>query len=138
MKLTEKRTADFTKKHWDKFIHNSFIISFKKKLLLFGTQIIIATIFNKQSSLLFVFVSFISVLFSAYYLNSITFTSSSILPFKISLISIFNQSFHLLWNAVDCHPYVSVEEQDFSTDQIKDVWYISNEFQLQLYTQWEL
>ena len=133
VKLTEKRTADSTKRHWSKFIHNFLITFFEKKLLLSDTQIIIATMFNKQSILFSVSVLFISVLSSVYHLNLITLTLSSVLFFKISLISISDQFLYLLWDAVNCCPCVSVEEQNSSVNQIKNVWYISNESQLQLY-----
>ena len=82
-------------------------------------------------------VSLTSVLSSAYHLNSMIYTSSSLLPFKTSFISTFNWSLHLLWDVMDCHPHVSVEEHNSPADQIKDTWHISNESQLQSYTQQE-
>ena len=132
VKLTEKRIADSAKRLWGKFIHNSLINS-EKKLLLFDTQIIIVIMFNKQ--LPSFSVPFTPVLSFVYHLSSTTSASSFILPFKISLISTFNWSLCLLWNAVNYCLYVSVKKQDFSADQIKDVWHISNESQLQLYAQ---
>ena len=133
-KLTEKKTADSAKKLWNKSTHN-FFINFEKKLLLFDIQIVIIKIFNKQSFLSSV--SSTSVLSFVYHSNSIISASFFILPFKIDLISIFNQSFYLLWNAVNYYSCVSVKKQNSPADQIRDIWYISNESQLQLYAQWE-
>ena len=92
-RLTEKRTADSAKRFWDKFTHN-FLINFEKKLLLPGTQIIIAIMFNEQLPSFSVL--FTSVLSSVYHLNSMISASFFVLPFKTSLISTFNQFLHLL------------------------------------------
>ena len=135
-RLTEKRTADPARRHWGKLIYNSLTTS-EKKLLLPGIQIVIATMSGESFHSPSVSVSPTSVLSSAYHSSSMTHASSSALPFKTGLISISDQSLHLLWDAVNHHSHVSVEEQDSSMDQIRDVWHISNESQLQSYTQWE-
>ena len=133
-KLTEKRTADSARKHWDKFIHNFFII-FKKKLLLSGIQIAIAIISNELFYSLSISVSFTLVLSSVYHSSLITHILFFTLLFKICLISTSDQFLYLLWNFMNHCPCVSVEKQNSSADQIRDIWYISNEFQLQLYAQ---
>ena len=94
---------------------------------------------SDESPYLFsVSVSFTSVLFSVYHLSLMTLTSSSVLFFKTGLINISDWFLCLLWDAVNHHSCVSVKEQDSSADQIRDVWHISNESQLQSYVQWEL
>ena len=65
-------------------------------------------------------VPFTSVLSFVYYSSSTTPALFFISFFKISLISIFNQSLHLLWNAVDHYSCVSVKKQDSPADQIRD------------------
>ena len=135
-RLTEKRTADSVKRHWNKSIHNSLTI-FKKKLLLSGTQITIATMLSKLPHSPSVSVPLTPVLSSAYHPSSTTHALSFTPPFKISLISTSDQSLYLLWDVIDCCPHISVEEQDSSVDQIKNAWHISNESQLQSYTQQE-
>ena len=137
IKLTEKKTADSARRHWGKSIYNFLTTSSKKKLPLPGTQIAIATMSDKQSLLPSVSVLFISVLSSVYHLNSMIHASSFVLLFKTGFISTSDWSLCLLWDAVDCCPCVSVEEQNSSADQIKDAWHISNESQLQLYVQQE-
>ena len=97
-------------------VYTQFPHYFKKKLLLPDTQIVIAMMSDKPSHSPSVSVPPTSVLSSAYHPNSTTSTSSSVLPFKTSLISIFNWSFCLLWNAVNHHPCVSVKEQDSPAD----------------------
>ena len=134
----KKRTVGPARRHWGKFIHNSFIIFFKKKLLLSGTQIAITIMSDESSHLFSTFVPSISVLFSVYHSSLMTSASSFILLFKTSLISISDWFLCLLWDAVNYHPHVSVEKQDSPADQIRDVWHISNESQLQLYAQWKL
>ena len=135
VKLTEKKTADPARRHWGKLIYNFLTISPEKKLPLPGTQIAIATMSDKQSPLLSVSVPPTSVLSSAHHSSSMIHASSSVPPFKTDFISTFNWSLCLLWDAVNHHPHVSVEEQNSSADQIRDAWHISNEFQLQSYVQ---
>ena len=75
---------------------------------------------DEQSFLFSVSVSSISVLSSVYHSSSMISALFFILLFKISLISISDQSLHLLWDAVNHCPCVSVEEQDSPADQIRD------------------
>ena len=85
-KLTEKRIVNSAKKHWKK-TYTQFPHYFKKKLLLPDTQIIIAIMSDKSLYSSSVSVSFISVLFFAYYSNLTTLILFSVSLFKISLIS---------------------------------------------------
>ena len=135
-KIDRKKDSKFCKKVLRQ-IYIQFPHYSEKKLLLLNIQIIITTMSDESSHLLSVSISFILVLSSAYHPSLMIHALSSVSLFKISLISTFNQSLHLLWDAVNCCPCVSVEEQNSSADQIRNTWHISNEFQLQLYIQWE-
>ena len=135
-KVDRKKDSRFCKKTLRQ-IYIQFPHYPEKKLLLPGTQIVITTMFGESSHLPSVSVPLTPVVSSAYHLSSMIHTSSSVLLFKTSLISTFNQSFCLLWNVIDHCSCVSVKKQNSPANQIRNAWHISNESQLQSYIQWE-